>query len=239
MTSSFADVVSLGSQLKPAVIAIRCSSVIVRLRGSRSPGTMLGNVPGDLDPRKRTMTLEHLMAMTAGFNCDPNDTTSANEDVMDDRGIQDWYRYTLAVPLISAPGDKIYYCSTEPNLAGGMLAKVAREPLPELFDRLVAAPLQMGTYHLVLQRTGEAYGGGGHHFLPRDFLKLAQLLVNGGRWNGRQILSAHRLRPGPPPLADPTTTQPYGYLWDSLEYFYGDKKGRALLSGGQGGPIFL
>ena len=201
--------------------------------------TMLGNVPGDLDPRKRTMTLEHLMAMTAGFNCDPNDTTSANEDVMDERGIKDWYRYTLDVPLISAPGDKIYYCSTEPNLAGGMLAKVAREPLPELFDRLVARPLQMGTYHLVLQRTGEAYGGGGHHFLPRDFLKLAQLLVNGGRWNGRQILPADWLRRVTASLRDLTPTQQYGYLWNSVEYLYGDRKVRAFFAGGNGGQIFM
>jgi hypothetical protein len=63
--------------------------------------TMIGTRPLDLDPRKQAMTLEHLMAMTAGFNCDENDTTSANEDVMSERGIQDWYRYTLDVPLHS------------------------------------------------------------------------------------------------------------------------------------------
>ena len=69
--------------------------------------TMLDSVPADLDPHKRAMTLEHLLTMTAGFNCDPDDTTSADEDVMEDRGVQDWYGYTLNVPLISAPGEKI------------------------------------------------------------------------------------------------------------------------------------
>jgi CubicO group peptidase (beta-lactamase class C family) len=51
--------------------------------------TMLGTVPADLDPRKRAMTLEHLITMTAGFNCDPDDSTSADEDQMNDRGIED------------------------------------------------------------------------------------------------------------------------------------------------------
>jgi beta-lactamase family protein len=74
------------------------------------------------DPRKRAMTLEHLITMTAGFNCDPDDSTSADEDQMNQRGIEDWYHYTMNVPLVSAPGEKIFYCSTEPNLAGGMLA---------------------------------------------------------------------------------------------------------------------
>src|SRR5256884_5857313 len=122
--------------------------------------TMLGTVPAELDPRKRAMTLEHLLTMTAGFNCDENDSTSANEDVLDDRGIEHWWDYTLDVSLVSAPGDKIFYCSTEAHLAGGLLAKVARQPQLELFDRLLARPMHMRNYYLGL-RDGDAYGGGG------------------------------------------------------------------------------
>src|SRR6266566_2346818 len=145
--------------------------------------TMLGAVPADLDPRKRAMTLEHLLTMTAGFNCDEDDSTSANEDVMDSRGIEHWWDYTLNVSLVSAPGDKIFYCSTEAHLAGGLLAKVAGKPQLELFDRLLARPMRMRNYYLAV-RDGDAYGGGGHAFTSRDFAKLAQLMVNNGRWNG-------------------------------------------------------
>ncbi|HET8633139.1 MAG TPA: serine hydrolase domain-containing protein [Gemmatimonadales bacterium] len=203
--------------------------------------TMLDQLPADLDPRKRAMTLDHLMAMTAGFNCNPDDSTSANEDVMDGRGVEDWYRYTLEVPLVSAPGEKVFYCSTEPNLAAGMVAKIAREPLPELFDRLVARPLQMGTYHLFLQPMGEAYGGGSHLFLPRDFLKLPQLLLNDGAWNGRQVLAPGELRRIAASLRDLTPTQQYARLWNSVEYDYGNggKKVRAYFAGGNGGQIFM
>src|SRR2546425_1274008 len=129
--------------------------------------TMLGTVPADLDPRKRAMTLEHLLTMTAGFNCDENDSTSANEDVMDDRGIEHWWDYTLGVSLVSAPGDKIFYCSTEAHLAGGLLAKVAGKPQLELFDRLLARPMRMRNYYLAL-RDGDAYGGGGPAPTCRD-----------------------------------------------------------------------
>src|SRR5207249_11204154 len=113
--------------------------------------TMLGTVPADLDPRKRAMTLEHLLTMTAGFNCDEVDSTSANEDVMDNRGVEHWWDYTLNVPLVSAPGDKIFYCSTEAHLAGGLLAKVARKPQLELFARLLARPMRMRNYYLGLR----------------------------------------------------------------------------------------
>jgi CubicO group peptidase (beta-lactamase class C family) len=200
--------------------------------------TMLGTVPQDLDPRKRAMTLEHLLTMTAGFNCDDSDTTSANEDVMDDRGIEHWWTYTLNVPLVSAPGEKIFYCSTEPHLAGGMLAKVARESQLELFDRLLARPMQMRNYYLGL-RDGDAYGGGGHVFTTRDFAKLAQLMVNNGRWNGKQILSADWVRQSTAPLRDLNASQQYGYLWNSVAYDYQGRKIRAYFAGGNGGQVSM
>ncbi len=200
--------------------------------------TMLGTVPSGLDPRKQAMTLEHLLTMTAGFNCDANDTTSANEDVMDDRGVQDWYDYTLKTALVSAPGEKIFYCSTEPNLAGGMLAKVAHESQLELFERLIARPLHMGTHHLIL-RDGDAYGGGGHRFTSRDFLKLAQLMVNDGRWNGKQIVNHDWVQRATAPLRDLNAYQQYGYLWNSVAYDLSGRKIRAFFAGGNGGQVSM
>jgi CubicO group peptidase (beta-lactamase class C family) len=205
--------------------------------------TMLGSVPADLDPRKGAMTLEHLISMTAGYACDPSGEApgTADEDVMQSQEQEsNWYRYTLNVPLESAPGEKLFYCSAEPNLAGGMLEKIAGEPLPELFDRLIARPLRMRTYHLLLQPTGEAYGGGGHHFVPRDFMKLAQLMVNDGKWGGRQILSPDWARKSTAPHRELSALrQQYGWLWNSVEYAYKGRKVRAFFAGGNGGQIFM
>jgi CubicO group peptidase (beta-lactamase class C family) len=222
--------VLLGAAMQ-AGIPIRLNTPVYR--------TMLDSVPLNLDPRKRAMTLEHLISMTAGYDC-AADSAPGNEDVMQNQTAEpDWYRYTLNVPMLTAPGDTIVYCSIEPNLAGGMLRKIAGEPLPELFYRLVGRPLQMQNYHLFLSPTGEAYGGGGHQFLPRDFLKLAQLMVNGGRWNRRQIISREwALRSGSA-LRDLTPTQQYGWLWNSVEYPYRGGKVRAFFAGGNGGQIFM
>jgi CubicO group peptidase (beta-lactamase class C family) len=202
--------------------------------------TMLGRLPGDLDPRKRAMTLEHLISMTAGYQCDGDLAAphTADEDVMQQSGERDFYRYTLAVPLISAPGEKLFYCSAEPNLAGGVLEKIAGEPQVELFDRLVARPLRMRPYHLMLQPTGEAYGGGGHQFVPRDFLKLAQLMLD-GRWGDRRILSRDWVTRSRAPQRDLSRTQQYGWLWNSAEYSFGDRKVRGYFAGGNGGQVSM
>ena len=201
--------------------------------------TMLDSLPGELDPRKRAMTLEHLVSMTAGYDC-AADSATGNEDVMQNQTAEpDWYRYTLNVPMLTAPGDTIVYCSIEPNLAGGMLRKISGEPLPEMFYRLVAGPLRMSNYHLFLSPTGEAYGGGGHQFLPRDFMKLAQLMVNDGRWNGRQIVSREWARSSTSALRNLSQRQQYGWLWNSVEYPYQGRTVRAFFAAGNGGQIFM
>jgi CubicO group peptidase (beta-lactamase class C family) len=207
--------------------------------------TMLGSLPADLDARKKKMTLEHLISMTAGFDCnDADESAPGNEDRMQNQTEEpDWYLYTLRVPLISTPGDKILYCSCEPNLAAGMLEKVAKEPLPELFDRLVARPLQMQAYHLILTPTGTAYGGGGHYFLPRDFMKLPQLMLNGGKWNGVQVVSTDWAHTAVLPMRrlnnEPPAGQEYGHLWNSKEYPYKNRRIRGFFAAGNGGQIFM
>jgi CubicO group peptidase (beta-lactamase class C family) len=153
----------------------------------------------------------------------------------------DWYRYALNVPMAWNSGDRIVYCSMKPNLAAGMLGKIAGEPLPEMFWRLVAKPMRMSNYHLFLQPTGQAYGGGGHQFTTRDFMKLTQLFLNDGRWEGRQIVSRDWARKSGAALRvlSPKSGQTYGYLWNSVAYDYNGRKVHAYFPGGNGGQVYI
>jgi CubicO group peptidase (beta-lactamase class C family) len=204
--------------------------------------TMLGTVPADLDPGKKAMTLEHLLTMTAGFDCDDSGERPGDEDTMQSQTAEpDWYRYSLAVPMAWNSGDRIVYCSMKPNLAAGMLERIAREPLPELFWRLVAKPMHMRGYHLFLTPTGTVYGGGGHYFTTRDFMKLTQLYLNDGRWEGRQIVSPEWARKSGAALRvlAPSRGQTYGYLWNSVDYPYRGRTVHAYFPAGNGGQVYI
>ena len=80
-----------------------------------------GKLPADLEPQKRTMTLEHLLTMSSGFFCDDNnDAAPGNEETMWDQTAEpDFYRYTMKVPMATPPGENSVYCSASPNLALG------------------------------------------------------------------------------------------------------------------------
>jgi CubicO group peptidase (beta-lactamase class C family) len=199
-----------------------------------------GRFPDGLDPLKRAMTVEHLLTMSSGFFCDDgNPDAPGREDTMQEQTAQpDWYRYALDLPMASAPGTTTIYCSTNANLLGGLIGRVTGERLDDLFERVVAAPLQFGRYAMWLQPTGEPYMGGGVHVLPRDFMKLGEVMLDGGTWHGRRIVSTAWAKRATSPLRELSGIQ-YGYLWWSTEQPYGKLKVRAFFAGGNGGQVVM
>ena len=202
--------------------------------------------PTDDDPRKRDMTVEHLLTMASGFDCDDWDgTRPGSEDVIgDDHPEVDVYDYTLRLPMALAPGTESIYCSINPNLLGHVVATVAAQPLAEVFDERIARPLGIEHYWLNTQITGEPYLGGGSRLLPRDFMKFGQLMLDGGTWRGRRVLDADFARRagegrvqlrGQNPPASTNRTMRYGYLWWTIEYPYRGRTVRAYFASGNGG----
>jgi CubicO group peptidase (beta-lactamase class C family) len=199
-----------------------------------------GTFPTGLEPRKRALTVEHLLTMSPGLDCDDCDESSrGNEDVMQEQTAQpDWYRYTLDLRAVRDPGAKAVYGSANPNLLGGVLARAAGRPLTELFHELLAEPLGIRRYHMNLTPTRDAYMGGGVRFLPRDFMKLGQLHLNGGTWNGKQVLTPEWCRRATSPLYDLRGLH-YGYLWWVADYPHKGRTVRAFFAGGNGGQVVI
>jgi CubicO group peptidase (beta-lactamase class C family) len=144
------------------------------------------------DPRKKDITLAHLMSHSAGLACDDISGTSPGDEVkvQSDLTHPDWTNVTLDLPMEYEPGRHYAYCSMNINLAGAALSQKSGEWLPALFDRQVARPLQFGRYYWNLQPTGEGYLGGGVWMRTRDFLKIGQAYLDGGVWNGYRLVSA-------------------------------------------------
>ncbi len=193
------------------------------------------------DPRKERMTVEHLMTMTSGFDCDENGNANApgNEDKMQSQtGQPDWYKFMLDQPLAAAPGDAFTYCSGAVNLVGGIVRNATGTWLPELFDRSLARPLSMGTYHINLMPTGEAYMGGGLHIRPRDELKLGQVYLDGGVWNGKRIVS-HKWVEASTARHPMNARGTDGYDWHTNDIRLGDRVFREYDASGNGGQLLM
>jgi CubicO group peptidase (beta-lactamase class C family) len=195
----------------------------------------------NLDPRKRALTLDHLLTMSSGLDCDDNgEERPGNEsNLIDQDENPDWYGMILDLDMVRDPGAQAVYCSINPHLAGGVLARATGRSLPDLMYELVAEPLGMRDYHIPLTPLGDGYFGGGWKFRPRDFMKLGQLYLNGGTWQGRRVLSEEWIRRSTADRYPMGSSAQYGYLWWLREYPYGDGTVRAYYATGNGGQIVV
>ena len=195
-----------------------------------------GSFPADLDPLKRAMTLEHLLSMSSGYFCNDSDPKApGNENGMWEQSDEpDFYRFALRLPMASRPGEKAVYCSTNPNLALGVLQRASGESPLYTFDRLIAGPLKIRHYGWGTDPAGNPYGGGGAHFLPRDFMKIGQLMLNGGTWDGRRILSKEFVARASSPLFQ-LGDKTYGLGWWGMNFPYRNRTLHAFVALGNGG----
>ena len=199
-----------------------------------------GAFPAGLEPRKRAITLENLLTMASGLDCDDgNPDSRGNEETMTNQEDEpDWYRYTLALSTVRDPGQQAAYCSASPNLAGGVVSRAAGQPLPELMHALVGGPLGMDHYYLPLTPTGDAYGGGGVRFRLRDFARIGEMYLREGRWKGRQVLAPEWVQRATSPLFAMGDLR-YGFFWFVIDSPYRGRTVRGYFAGGNGGQTLM
>ncbi len=194
--------------------------------------------------RKRRMTAANLMTMASGLACDDNDDASpGNEDTMQSQPQgTNWYRYTLDLPMTSEPGTRAVYCSAGINLLGAIVQTQTHVPLETYFRDRFAAPMQFGTYNMWLMPppANAAYMAGGDRFRPRDFLKFGQLLLDGGKWRGRQIAGASWIAQSIVPRTAPVGEgDRYGYGWHLTQVRVGERTYGVVNAGGNGGQLMI
>lgn len=221
-----------------AGIPVRTSDLVYQVMNG-------GTFPSNLDSRKKALTLEHLLTMSSGFDCDDWDTPERSpgyEDNFWDQTVEpDYYKWTMALNIVHQPGTKAFYCSAGSNLVGGVLARAARQSAQELFHRLLAEPLGIKNYYLIVSPAGDFSLTGGARFPPRDFMKLGQVHLNGGTWNGRRIFTQEWSRRATATSVREMGTRKvqYGYLWWINDYPYQGRTVRGYFASGNGGQIVL
>lgn len=193
------------------------------------------------DPRKEQMTVRHLVTMTSGLACDDDDYDSpGNEDRMQSQDDEpDWYRYTLNLPMARAPGEAGVYCTAGINLLGHVIQEATGERLPRFFHERFAEPLGISYYQMNLSPLYQAYMGGGLRLQPRDFLKMGQLYLDGGVWQGQRLLAETWVQDSAAPQATLYNDGDYGYAWWRRSY---EVEGRAIdtyFASGNGGQLLF
>jgi CubicO group peptidase (beta-lactamase class C family) len=199
-----------------------------------------GTFPDTIEPRKRRITVENLLSMSSGIDCDDaNSDSPGNESTMIDQMDEpDYYRFILRLKTIREPGEKAVYCSVQPHLAGGVLRNATRTSLPDLFATLIAAPLGIDRYYLPLTPTRDMYGAGGVRLTARSFAKIAQMYLDSGVWKGKRILDADFVRKAGTPRYEMSGIH-YGLAWWVIDYPFRGQTIQGFFASGNGGQTVM
>jgi CubicO group peptidase (beta-lactamase class C family) len=164
------------------------------------------------DARKDTLTLRDLLTMRSGLACDDWDGNSpGNESKV--YLSEDWVKFVLDLPVLDAPGSRARYCSGNVLLAGRMIERATGTALPAFAQEHLFSPLGIRPEDVQWNFRLDASSTMSQLYLrPRDMLKLGILFLQGGRWNGRQVISTEWVTQSTRRWSF-VGDQDYGYFW--------------------------
>ena len=136
----------------------------------------------DADPRKRAITVEHLLTMKSGLES----TSGRNYGAWVSSA--NWVRYALRQPLIADPGTAMEYSTGNSHLLSAVLTKVDAPSTWQFAQQALARPLGFTLPRWPQDPQGIFFGGNDMLMTPRQMLRFGELYLHDGRVGDRQLL---------------------------------------------------
>jgi len=166
----------------------------------------------NVDQQKAGMTLEHLLTMTTGFDC--QDSYLYRWDGLNQmRASDDWVGHVLDLPMIAPPGTRFEYCNGASFLLSAIISETIGMSAHEFADQHLFGPLGITDSTWPSNPQGINIGWGELHMLPHDMAKIGFLYLNGGEWDGEQIVPAEWVAASTSQYIPATLEDGYGYQW--------------------------
>jgi len=190
---------------------------------------------------KDKIRLENLLTMQAGFEWreanvnynDPrNDSTPLHRS-------KDWIAFALSRKMKSLPNKEFCYSSAYLILSSYILREIAQITNEEIAYEFLYKPLGIKDYYYM--RSPQDFEILSDVFLsPRSLLKIGQLVLNEGSWEGKQIVSREWLQTSTQAYVKVNPTESYAYFWWLRSFPFQNKKIDCVYAWGYGGQhIFI
>ena len=141
-------------------------------------------LPPILSPRTKAITVRHLLTMTAGVNFAE---VGAVTEV-------DWVRSFFESAVTFTPGTRFSYNSMNSYILSVIIERITGMTLFEFACRRLFEPLGIHDVFWESCPMGHTKGGWGLYLSVYDMLKLGEVVLNGGTYQGGRLLSRHYMR---------------------------------------------
>jgi len=184
-----------------------------------------------ITPEKSAIKISHLLSMTGGFEWDELTSVSGyNEWVLADNQVQ----YLLDKPLTAEPGQLFTYNSAGTHLLSYIITKVSGMSTYKFSLQYLFNPIDIEEVDWYVDNQGYCNGGAGLIFTPYDMIKIGQLVLNRGVYNGKTIVSSDYIDMSTQMKISTGNTMnfasSYGYCWwigqkEEIDYIFANGYG--------------
>lgn len=160
------------------------------------------------DPAKRAITIEDLITMRSGLE------TTSNRHY--GRWVQsrNWVRHVLERPFVDVPGGRMVYSTGSTHLLSAILTKATGVSTLQFARSALGQPLGITFDAWTRDPQGIFLGGNEMPMRPRDMLKVGELYLNDGQYQGRRVVSADWVKTSiEPRTVSRFGDREYGYGW--------------------------
>jgi CubicO group peptidase (beta-lactamase class C family) len=203
-----ANLKSASKSVVSALVGIAIERGYLKRVNDRIGSFFPGQISGTDAARKQAITIEDLLTMRAGLES----TSSVNYG----RWVQsrNWVAQALAQPLVNEPGGRMIYSTGNSHLLSAALTKATGMSTFEFARRHLAKPLEVALQPWMRDPQGIYFGGNEMQWTPRAMLAFGELYLNGGRANGKRVLSEAWIRESwKPRTRSNWSGREYGYGW--------------------------
>lgn len=149
----------------------------------------------DKNPKLKQITVEHLMEWGSGLNyseeyehAESRTDSSVIQQLYSKLSTKDSLRYILSHEVEAQPGTRFRYTTGDSTLLMGVLKGAYPKHQTDFPWKLLFEPLGMQETTFETDEKGTFVGGAFAYLTARDLAKVGQLYLNGGVYQGQQIL---------------------------------------------------
>jgi CubicO group peptidase (beta-lactamase class C family) len=176
-----------------------------------------GKIPSVNTPlvQRPELQVGHLLSMTSGLQWNESvgtyGTFANNETQL---FFRPWRTsYVLGKERLHAPGTVFNYSGGSTHVLADLLHQQTGEVFTDYIHHKLFKPLNITQYEWRTDMHFRPVSFAGLRLMPKDLLKIGQLMLNQGQWEGKQVISKAWVEESFKPRVKVDSERRYGYHW--------------------------
>ncbi|MBU0476302.1 MAG: beta-lactamase family protein [Bacteroidetes bacterium] len=198
-------------------------------------GDYLRPIYSDISIEKANIKISHLLTMSSGIEWYELGGIGYNDWITSSNQVQ----FVLDKPLSAQPGQIFNYNSGALHLLSVIISQASEMSTMDFARKYLFAPLDIGKRNWSTDKQGYNNGSAGLQITPYDMVKIGQLILNGGEYNGKKIVSPEWIKQIRTSKISTNTSMPfangYSYCWWRGQ----NSKGNYSFANGYGGQFIV